>query len=659
MGFHGHIFRMLISVIVVDGLENGLGCHGPAMGWSSWNTFGPKLSESLIIETVDAIVSSGLKDSGYQYVNIDDGWSVGRFPNHTLKHDSNLFPRGIAYVADYVHSKGLLFGIYGARGNLTCQGRPGSLGFEELDAQTFASWGVDFLKYDSCDGSDDPETAWDQYATMRDSLNKTGREMWYSITQRMTFADLNKQQSQMYCVHPPRDWGAFTVLPWVKSGKDVVGIANSYLIEFCNNHDVFGHTGVATGFLSQLDSQALLTFDSLTVAGAYNDADMLECCHGDQTDAEYRSQFSTFAILTSPLILGNDVRNMSQSCLDIIANKEIIALNQDSRVARGTLVYQFPDKHWPRDPTSATYFDTNRYNHYTISHNDIITSNHTTDSDAAGAVGMKSLETTFSFSVDVQRCNASDSKQNFSYNEADGSVRAVAHDNLCLTYGGYQLSNVGVQQCQTPLGHHDPCSQQWEVDETDAQLRPVGSLDRALNAYTCNNGSLVDMAVATDACTHEDDELHKCGVRCTSELNSTAFVVDASLSRVLSRASGGCLSVGAPAPPQPPHPPSPPPKGNMNITLQVWVKHLSQDHTGGLGVVVFNRGEVATSLNVTWDMISLPPNCAATVRDLWQHADKGVFTSGYTCSNIGPHDVCVLKIVPSDGAGCSMIAEQP
>ena len=171
----------------------------------------------------------------------------------------------------------------------------------------------------------------------------------------------------LHCIKPPRpagypsEWGAFTPRPWVSAGRDVTALANSYLVEYCNNHPYFGTTNGAVGhhatggFLSQLDSQQLLSYDNLTVSGAYNDNDMLENCNEDLHDqkltltaAESRSQLSTFAIQSSPLILGNDLRNMSASCLAIIGNKEILAL---ATTTRAPLVYQWPLQAWPNAKT--------------------------------------------------------------------------------------------------------------------------------------------------------------------------------------------------------------------------------------------------------------------------------------------------------------------
>ena len=135
-------------------LDNGLG-RTPQMGWNSWNKFGCNINEKLIHDTIDALVNTGLSAAGYKYINIDDCCQISRDENGKIVVDSNAFPNGIKPLADYAHSKGLLFGIYSDAGYQTCAGRPGSLGYEEIDAQTYAEWGIDYLKYDNCftDGS--------------------------------------------------------------------------------------------------------------------------------------------------------------------------------------------------------------------------------------------------------------------------------------------------------------------------------------------------------------------------------------------------------------------------------------------------------------------------------------------------------------------------
>ena len=159
---------------IIYGLDNGLG-RTPQMGWNSWNRFGCNINEELIRNTIDALVSSGLKDVGYKYINLDDCWQNGRDENGTILPDNRTFPNGIKPLADYAHSKGLLFGVYSDAGYKTCAGRPGSLGYEEIDAKTYAEWGVDYLKYDNCFTDGSPPSK--RYPIMRDALLKQDRKI--------------------------------------------------------------------------------------------------------------------------------------------------------------------------------------------------------------------------------------------------------------------------------------------------------------------------------------------------------------------------------------------------------------------------------------------------------------------------------------------------
>ena len=320
--------------LFVCALDNGVS-RTPAMGWSSWNHFAGKVNEKILLDAADALVSSGLREVGYEYINLDDGWATHRDSQGLLVADTEKFPRGLKFIADYLHERGLKFGIYTARGNLTCMGRPGSDGWERQDAQTFADWGVDYLKEDSCYGTGHG-SVWDQYARMRDALNATGRPIYFSVTQAVPYKDAHE------AMHCPGVGGldvVFTTKPWVAQGLDPGELANAFLVEYCNNADAFGQTGGRGGFLSQLDSQQYLTYDNLTRPGAFSDMDMLEVCNGHQSAAEYRAQFSTWVILTSPLILGNDLTNMSAACLEIVMNRDLIAVLKDPMVKRGRLVY--------------------------------------------------------------------------------------------------------------------------------------------------------------------------------------------------------------------------------------------------------------------------------------------------------------------------------
>ncbi|SDY52629.1 alpha-galactosidase [Saccharopolyspora shandongensis] len=264
----------------------------PPMGWNSWNKFGCDINEQLIIETADAMVASGMKDAGYQYVNIDDCWMAPeRGADGRLQPDPVRFPAGIKAVADHVHAKGLKLGIYSSAGTKTCQGLPASLDHEEVDARTFADWGVDYLKYDNCNNEGRP--AVERYQKMGEALRATGRPIVYSIC----------------------EWGENDPWEW---GREVGGHL------WRTTGDISDSWNSMTGLLDQQ-----VGIEQHSGPNGWNDPDMLEVGNGGMTDAEYRAHFSLWALLNAPLLAGNDLRTMDQSTKDIMLNPELIAINQD------------------------------------------------------------------------------------------------------------------------------------------------------------------------------------------------------------------------------------------------------------------------------------------------------------------------------------------
>ena len=269
----------------------------PPMGWNSWNRFACDVSESLIKSIADAMVSSGLKDAGYEYVVIDDCWQVKRDAAGNIVADPDRFPSGIKSLADYVHSKALKFGIYSDAGTNTCAGRPGSRGHEYQDAFQYAAWGVDYLKYDWCNtGTEDAQAA---YKTMSDALKSTGRPIVFSLCE---WGD-----------HKPWLWGKDVGNLWRTTGDitDCWDCKKDY----------------SSGWVLNLDKQVGL--ESYAGPGHWNDPDMLEVGNGGMTANEYRSHFSFWCLLAAPLIAGNDVRNMAPEIREILTNKEVIAVDQD------------------------------------------------------------------------------------------------------------------------------------------------------------------------------------------------------------------------------------------------------------------------------------------------------------------------------------------
>ncbi|MEV0819625.1 NPCBM/NEW2 domain-containing protein [Nonomuraea rubra] len=276
----------------------------PPMGFNNWNAFGCDVNETLIKETADAFVSTGLKDAGYRYVNIDDCWSLReRGPDGRLVPDPAKFPNGIKGVADYVHGKGLKLGIYGDAGTKTCAGYPGSLGHEELDAQTWADWGIDYLKYDNCNNQSDgsQEDYVRRYTAMRQALDRTGRSIVYSIC----------------------EWGTSRPWTWAKG---------------------IGHLWRTTGDIS--DNWASLRsiirqnapLAPYAGPGHWNDPDMMEIGNGGMTATEYRTHMSMWAMMAAPLIIGTDLRTASAETLAILGNRELIAIDQDRLGVQGAVV---------------------------------------------------------------------------------------------------------------------------------------------------------------------------------------------------------------------------------------------------------------------------------------------------------------------------------
>jgi alpha-galactosidase len=281
------------------------------MGWNSWNTFQCNMDEALIKGVADTMVSSGMQTAGYQYVNLDDCWMNGRDANGVLRWNTTKFPSGIPALATYIHGKGLKFGIYESAASATCVGiyggispsvAVGSLGHEAQDAATFASWGVDFLKYDLCTGDRN------SIVKMGTSLRAGSRPILYSINPGNGQNDLD----------PP------------KAGWDMLNVANIWRIGF----DIAANWAAV---IRLIDANAPLF--SYAGPGHFNDPDMLEV--GKLANAtEDGAHFSMWAMMAAPLIAGNDIRAMSTATHDILTNTEVIAVDQDPLGKQGTPIGQ-------------------------------------------------------------------------------------------------------------------------------------------------------------------------------------------------------------------------------------------------------------------------------------------------------------------------------
>lgn len=269
----------------------------PPMGWNSWNKFKCDVSEAMVRRQADAMAASGMKDAGYQYIVIDDCWQKSRDADGNIQADPERFPSGIKALADYVHSKGLKFGLYSDAGSLTCGGRPGSAGHEFQDARQYAKWGVDYLKYDWCHtGTRNAEAA---YTIMAKALRESGRDIVLSICE--------------WGINQPEKWAPKVGHLWRVTG-DI--------------YDTWeGKKDWSMGMTNILD----LVVEREQVAGpnAWADPDMLEIGNGNMTVTEYESHFSLWAMLAAPLVAGNDLSKMDADTLRILTNKDVIAVDQD------------------------------------------------------------------------------------------------------------------------------------------------------------------------------------------------------------------------------------------------------------------------------------------------------------------------------------------
>ncbi|MGQ0603352.1 MAG: glycoside hydrolase family 27 protein [Anaerolineales bacterium] len=287
----------------------------PPMGWNSWNQFGQHVSEAVIKETAEALVKSGLRDAGYTYVVIDDHWHGSRGADGRLYPDPEKFPNGMRAVADFLHARGLKFGIYSDAGEKTCGGRPGSLGHEDIDAQTFAEWEVDYLKYDWCFAPDTRNSAEALYGKMGRALQATGRPIIFGLC----------------------EWGHHR--PWLW-GRAVGG----HLWRTTGDIEDSWASFESIGFEQQRGLERYAGPDH------WNDPDMLivglngqsRTIHGPGcTEAEYRTHLSLWCLLAAPLMIGCDVRALTEATKAILLNREAIALDQDPLGEQGFRVSRY------------------------------------------------------------------------------------------------------------------------------------------------------------------------------------------------------------------------------------------------------------------------------------------------------------------------------
>lgn len=311
----------LLAAIPASSQSAGLALT-PPMGWNSWNHFAAKVTDADIRATADALVSSGMKDAGYVYVNIDDSWAGGRNADGTIRPNSK-FP-DMKALANYVHSKGLKLGIYTSPGPKTCTDYVGSYGHEEQDAKTYAEWGVDYLKYDLC--------SFDDLGDLH--LYQEKPSMGKSIESRIQGLQLQKQAYEKMhkallatgrpIVFSLCQYGVGNVWEW---GVSVGGNLWRTTDDITDTYDRMSVIGFGQAGLARYSGP-----------GHWNDPDMLEVGNGGMNEDEYRTHMTLWVILAAPLLAGNDLSKMSSETLAMLTNKDVIAVDQDRLGAQGDRV---------------------------------------------------------------------------------------------------------------------------------------------------------------------------------------------------------------------------------------------------------------------------------------------------------------------------------
>ena len=431
------MFFLLIYIFkIFNCLNNGLGLT-PQMGWNSWNKFACHITEKIIIDTIDALVSKGFVKAGYNYINLDDCWQISRYENGTIIPDYVAFPRGIKYLADYAHSKGLKFGLYSDAGIYTCEKRPGSLGYEEIDADIYAKWGVDYLKYDNCYNNGTKSIT--RYEKMRDALNKTGRQIFYSIC----------------------SWGRENVSTWAKD---------------------FGNSWRTTRDIKDNWKSMIRIIDlnnkwyKFAGPGGWNDPDMLEVGNGGMTIDEYKVHFGLWAISKAPLLIGCDVTNITQDIIDILTNPEVISINQDSLGQQGRKI-KYIKKDLPDDyqydltPTEIEVAPCNgrKEQKWYISKDGSIKNN---NEDLCMEIPScttrrKQLRTNKCHLNNQNECGKSEN-QKWIYNKKNKTITSRLFRNKCVAVHQADYDYVVVSPCKNYI------NQTWEYDSNEHTLSSMG-----------------------------------------------------------------------------------------------------------------------------------------------------------------------------------------
>ncbi|WP_165798313.1 alpha-galactosidase [Chitinophaga costaii] len=299
-------------------------CTTPPMGWNSWNFFEGRISDTILRQMGDAMVANGMKAAGYEYIIIDDLWTGGRDAQNNLVPDAVRFPHGMKALADYLHARGLKLGIYSDAAMLTCGGVTGSYNFEEQDAATFASWGIDYLKYDYCNAPQDVSIAFARYKKMGDALKATGRPIVYAIC----------------------EWGQLKPWLWARAAGGNLWRTTWDLRDVWQSHN-----DKLTGILEVFDQEEHIA--QYAGPGGWNDPDMLmvglngkgsSSSAGNNgvgcTPTEYAAHFALWCMLAAPLVVNSDLRQLSAQSLQLLNNKDLIAIDQDTLGRQAVTVFK-------------------------------------------------------------------------------------------------------------------------------------------------------------------------------------------------------------------------------------------------------------------------------------------------------------------------------
>ncbi|KAF7717889.1 Alpha-galactosidase [Penicillium ucsense] len=323
------VVPLFLAVGLAAALDNGLAVT-PQLGWNTWNSFACSMNETVILDAAKRIVDLGFKDLGYNYVVLDDCWSSGRNSSGYLVPDKSKFPNGIADVANKIHDMGLKIGIYSSAGTMTCAHYAGSLGYEKKDAEVWASWGVDYLKYDNCynlgeEGT--PKLSYDRYNAMGKALNETGRPILYSLCN--------------WGVDGPWNFAPTMANSW-RMGGDLTNVWDREDVNCpCAEHEGLDCKlpGYHCSVMNTLNKAVF--FAQKAYPGAWNDLDMLQVGNGGLTEDEAISHFSLWAALKSPLLMTNVMTKIDGPTLSILQNTAVLAVSQDPKGSSAVRIWRY------------------------------------------------------------------------------------------------------------------------------------------------------------------------------------------------------------------------------------------------------------------------------------------------------------------------------